>query len=701
MWCLKGSNGTCIYVTRGNKSFGKILCDVKLEGDPTISRRHAVIYVEPREESDVLGNCLINDCSKYGTFVTRNGEKRKLLVNEKFLLKDNDVIQFGLKQTIFVVSSYAYVTVKSNLNKEDTEGLMDTMRLLGLKLTEKWDSSCTHLTVANDILFTTKVACTLAAAKPIVTIKYWEAVSLAVEQSRALPDIESFLPTLKEEFLKASSRLFLPNEQRRTLFKGLSFVHFCGKQYFTYSSLITAAGGKSCVYPTNRPLTPRDLTAKNAIVVQQPANESSQSTQVIATDYPVIYRKLDAIQRRMISDTEIPLAILYHSTEMYCNPKFKFVALLKSNTQMFSSSDVTMIEDTQDVNKTDNRIRRTRTIIPETCVSQDNTNDTRRDVSDVNRNNVATQNTDQGKIARNIIPETCESQKNDDVSTNKTQDGKIVVNIFSRKRAEIIPESICSSGENASGTISDKSDRRRARNENSKLVSKIFENVDSEPDEIKMVKNIAQRQSIGSQGEKLFQKTDNKSRAKEALVSVTTTEQERENYLIPETNDSRYVTQDDPSRGKDDSLNNSASHQDSKRFESLKRPRIVSIEEIDNRGINIEKIREREQPALDSQRTKSNSSKERKLDLDCMITIDTDKNRESCQERTNENRARERDRKKDARKTDANLYERHANGEVAEKLLRKDAPRGKTFTKMSVVIPKRILRMDDFVKTTM
>lgn len=88
------------------------------------------------------------------------------------------------------------------------------------------------------------MACTLAAAKPIVTIKYWEAVSLAVEQSRALPDIESFLPTLKEEFLKASSRLFLPNEQRRTLFKGLSFVHFCGKQYFTYSSLITAAGNQ-------------------------------------------------------------------------------------------------------------------------------------------------------------------------------------------------------------------------------------------------------------------------------------------------------------------------------------------------------------------------------------------------------------------------------------------------------------------------
>lgn len=47
-------------------------------------------------------------------------------------------------------------------------------------------------------------------------------------------------------------------------------------------------GGKSCVYPTKRPLRPRDLTAKNAIVIQQPANDSSQLTQVITVDYPTI-----------------------------------------------------------------------------------------------------------------------------------------------------------------------------------------------------------------------------------------------------------------------------------------------------------------------------------------------------------------------------------------------------------------------------
>jgi hypothetical protein len=87
-----------------------------------------------------------------------------------------------------------------------------------------------------------QLACALASAKPIVTLAYWEAVHLAVRESKALPDIENFLPTVKEEWLKTCSRLLLPNEKRNVLFKGLSFVHFCAKQYFTYLPLIAAAG---------------------------------------------------------------------------------------------------------------------------------------------------------------------------------------------------------------------------------------------------------------------------------------------------------------------------------------------------------------------------------------------------------------------------------------------------------------------------
>lgn len=86
-------------------------------------------------------------------------------------------------------------------------------------------------------------ACALAATNTIVTMPYWEAVMKAVEENKELPDIKDFLPTVGEEWLHTPRELLLPKQERRTLFSGLFFVHFCVRQYMSYSTIITAAGG--------------------------------------------------------------------------------------------------------------------------------------------------------------------------------------------------------------------------------------------------------------------------------------------------------------------------------------------------------------------------------------------------------------------------------------------------------------------------
>ncbi|XP_011875795.1 PREDICTED: nibrin [Vollenhovia emeryi] len=419
MWCLKGREGLCVYILPNEKkSFGKTLSDIKLVGDSTISRLHAIVSVEPTKEAKTQYECVINDVSKYGTFIIRDKEKKKLPHDDKFVLKAGDTVHFGLKEYTFVVLCHSFTIARSSLNEQDSKKLKDITSHLKVTLSEAWESSCTHLTVSENTLFTTKLACALASAKPIVTTAYWEAVNAAIEESKELPKIDDFLPKVKEELLTVSSKIFLPNEKRRTLFKGLSFVHFCAKQYFAYAPLITAAGGKSCVYPTKRPLTPRDLTAKNAIVIQQPANDSSQLTLAIAADYPAIYHKLQAVKRRMVSDTEIPLAILYCNTETYCNPKYNFATFLKSNTSKVFPSD-TLIQDTQDVTLTNTRQMK-RKIIPETCESQDKKqvrfNESEINESfDTNKSNIAT-STDNRESKDKIIPETCDSQTNKQIS---------------------------------------------------------------------------------------------------------------------------------------------------------------------------------------------------------------------------------------------------------------------------------------------
>lgn len=74
--------------------------------DKGVSRVHAEIVVnamnllnpQPKERSHLSPSILIRDCSKYGTFISKNvGLKQKVheLPNKETALEDGDLVSFG------------------------------------------------------------------------------------------------------------------------------------------------------------------------------------------------------------------------------------------------------------------------------------------------------------------------------------------------------------------------------------------------------------------------------------------------------------------------------------------------------------------------------------------------------------------------------------------------------------------------------
>lgn len=168
----------------------------------------------------------------------------------------------------------------------------------------------------------------------------------------------------------------------------------------------------------------------------------------------------------MISETEIPLAILHCSTEMYCNTLFKFGTLLKSKSHVLATNVI--VEDTQDVVKTDTR-QVERKIIPETYDSQDvqhlpkrvrfSDESEQRNIPRASTSGNVTEDT-QNVVKRNIgckiIPETCSSLNSEKVSNESEQniscasakDASMIVSentVRKDNRCEIIIPETCNS----------------------------------------------------------------------------------------------------------------------------------------------------------------------------------------------------------------------------------------------------------------
>ncbi|KAJ0177174.1 hypothetical protein K1T71_007183 [Dendrolimus kikuchii] len=353
------------------------VCNFSITNDASVSRKHASLTISTNGSS-----LLLQDFgSTYGTFV--NDFSHKVQANSKIQLKNNDVLRFGKLNSVWKVNEKDLTTCTSTLKGENMQNLKIVLNKIGGILKNEWDHSCQYLTMPA-ITLTIKVVLALVQGSYIVTQEFWNKCLEAVENSKALPDPNNFTPEVIESTLNKESVSFLPDKRRQTLLKGKKILFFSKRQYDMYKGVLSNCSGEP-VLITESEVSTSVVCKRDVIVIQYNAS-STQDTQTLKNKIDEVVQFLKSNDKRVIADAEIGLAILYTSTDKYCNPDFNFsTEVMKASTQNTKTTKILAPESQEPVIQGGNK----NVVINESLISSDNLSGKRKysaDGSDLEMN---------------------------------------------------------------------------------------------------------------------------------------------------------------------------------------------------------------------------------------------------------------------------------------------------------------------------
>lgn len=346
MWYLTSDNDDrVIYIVSQaepviiGRSIDNQVCQFAIPDDPSISRKHASLAVK----NDTV---ILQDLgSRYGTFI--NDAVEKIEANVDIQLKENDIIKFGKINSVWKVNNVNLNTCTSTLKGENLQKLKVTLSKLGVVLKNDWDDSCNYLTMPV-ITLTIKVVLALVQGSHIVTTDFWTNLLKSITNFSALPDPHNFIPAVMESTLNKEVVSFAPDIHRRSIFKDKKFIFFSRRQYEMYKPVLSRSGALPLLLAESK-MTVSMLCEENIVVIQFTANSATQETVAQRNQINDIVTHLKNRGKRVIADAEIGLAILYCSTEKYCNPSFSFTSeMVKQNPGVLTKTSKVLAVESQE-----------------------------------------------------------------------------------------------------------------------------------------------------------------------------------------------------------------------------------------------------------------------------------------------------------------------------------------------------------------
>ncbi|XP_029779373.1 nibrin isoform X1 [Suricata suricatta] len=300
---------------------GRKNCGILIAGDQSISRNHAVLTANFSEtfprQTDEIPILTIKDNSKYGTFV--NEEKMQTGFSQA--LKTGDRVTFGVFESKFRVEYEPLVACSSCLDASGKTALNQAIVQLGGLTVNNWTEECTHLVMIS-VKVTIKTICALICGRPIVKPEYFTEFLKAVKSNKQPPQIESFYPPIDEPAIGNKNIDLSGRQERKQIFKGKTFVFLNAKQHKKLSSAVVFGGGDARLITEENEEEDRFFTAPGICVVD--VGITNSQTPISDSQKTWIHSIMDVLQRqglRPIPEAEIGLAVIFMTTENYCDPQ--------------------------------------------------------------------------------------------------------------------------------------------------------------------------------------------------------------------------------------------------------------------------------------------------------------------------------------------------------------------------------------------
>ncbi|XP_062935291.1 nibrin isoform X2 [Cynocephalus volans] len=175
--------------------------------------------------------------------------------------------------------------------------------------------------------------CALICGRPIVKPEYFTEFLKAVQSKKQLPQIESFYPSIDEPAIGSKNIDLSGRQERRQIFKGKTFVFLNSRQHKKLSSAIVLGGGEARLLTEENEEGDSLFSAPGTCVV----DTGTTNSQILIPDSQKkwIYSIMDMLQRqglRPIPEAEIGLAVIFMTTENYCDPRGQPSTGLKTRT---------------------------------------------------------------------------------------------------------------------------------------------------------------------------------------------------------------------------------------------------------------------------------------------------------------------------------------------------------------------------------